>query len=57
MKEKYKRVAKLVISIVVANLAGIIGSVFTSSAIPSWHSTLTKPLSVSSNYIKGIKKY
>lgn len=34
---------KLVIAIVVSELAGIIGSVFTVSAIPNWYSTLVKP--------------
>ena len=34
---------KLVIAIVVSELAGIIGSVFTISAIPNWYSTLVKP--------------
>jgi len=34
---------KLVIAIVVSELAGIIGSFFTVSAIPSWYTTLAKP--------------
>ncbi len=34
---------KLVIAIVVSELAGIIGSFFTVSAIPNWYSTLIKP--------------
>lgn len=34
---------KLVIVIAVSELAGIIGSVFTVSAIPNWYSTLIKP--------------
>ncbi len=34
---------KLVIAVVVSELAGIIGSVFTISAIPNWYSTLAKP--------------
>jgi benzodiazapine receptor len=34
---------KLVIAIVVSELAGIIGSVFTISAIPTWYATLVKP--------------
>ncbi len=34
---------KLVIAIVVTQLAGIIGSLFTFSAIPTWYATLTKP--------------
>ena len=34
---------KLVTAIVVSELAGIIGSIFTISAIPNWYTTLTKP--------------
>jgi tryptophan-rich sensory protein len=34
---------KLVIAIVVAELAGVIGSVFTVSAIPNWYAGLVKP--------------
>ncbi len=34
---------KLIIAIVVTQLAGIIGSLFTFSAIPTWYATLTKP--------------
>jgi len=34
---------KLVIAIVVSELAGVIGSVFTVSAIPTWYAGLVKP--------------
>ncbi len=34
---------KFIIAIVVSELAGIIGSVFTSSSIPTWYATLTRP--------------
>ncbi|MEK7074454.1 MAG: TspO/MBR family protein [Patescibacteria group bacterium] len=34
---------KLVIAIVVSELAGVIGSVFTISAIPNWYAGLVKP--------------
>jgi len=34
---------KLVIAIGISEMAGIIGSVFTISAIPNWYSTLVKP--------------
>ena len=35
---------KLIIAIVVSELAGIIGSFFTAWAIPSWYSDLIKPV-------------
>ena len=34
---------KLVIAIVVSELAGVIGSIFTVAAIPTWYATLAKP--------------
>lgn len=34
---------KFVISILMCQLAGIIGSLFTSSSIPTWYATLNKP--------------
>jgi len=40
---KLSNFLKLVIAIVVAELAGVIGSVFTVSAIPSWYAGLVKP--------------
>ncbi len=35
--------SKLVISIIISQLAGIIGSIFTTSEIPNWYSNLIKP--------------
>ncbi|MBI2064836.1 MAG: tryptophan-rich sensory protein [Candidatus Yanofskybacteria bacterium] len=35
--------AKLLIAVGISELAGILGTVFTVSAIPNWYSTLTKP--------------
>lgn len=34
---------KLAIAIIVSQLAGVIGSVFTVSSIPTWYATLQKP--------------
>lgn len=34
---------KLIVFIAVAELAGILGSIFTFSAIPTWYNTLVKP--------------
>lgn len=34
---------KLIIAVVVSEVAGIIGSIFTISAIPAWYATLVKP--------------
>ncbi len=35
---------KLVIAIVVSEAAGIIGSIFTASAIPTWYAGIVKPV-------------
>lgn len=41
MKPLYRKIA---IMIVIAELAGIVGSVFTAPAIGEWYSTLEKPM-------------
>ena len=38
-----RTIFKLVIAVVVSELAGVIGSVFTVPAIPTWYATLVKP--------------
>ena len=44
---------KLVISIAVCLLAGIIGSVFTTPSIPTWYAALNKPSFNPPNWIFG----
>lgn len=44
---------KLVIAIAVSLLAGIIGSVFTTSSVSSWYLTLTKPDLNPPSYVFG----
>ena len=45
MKSKinFQNVVKLIVAIVVAELAGIIGSVFTTSSIAGWYTSIIKP--------------
>src|SRR3989344_335854 len=38
-----KNIIRLIITITISELAGIIGSIFTFSAIPTWYATLAKP--------------
>jgi len=38
-----RNIVKLVVSIVACQCAGVIGSVFTTPAIPNWYATLEKP--------------
>jgi tryptophan-rich sensory protein len=40
---KIQTLCKLVVAIAVCQLAGIIGSIFTFSEIPTWYATLVKP--------------
>ena len=43
IKIKFAEILKLVISIIICESAGFIGSLFTTPAIPSWYATLVKP--------------
>lgn len=42
-KNRLLEVAKLVASIVICQLAGLVGSVFTTPSIPTWYAALRKP--------------
>lgn len=42
---------KLIISLVACQCAGLIGSIFTVSAIPTWYSTLQKPSFTPPNWL------
>jgi translocator protein len=44
---------QLIISIVICQLAGVVGSIFTMSAIPTWYATLKKPSFNPPNWIFG----
>lgn len=48
-----KNFFKLLFSIMICELAGIIGSVFTVSSIPTWYAGLNKPVFNPPNYIFG----
>ena len=48
---KIKDILKLGISIVLCQLAGFLGSLFTTSAIPTWYETLDKPFFTPPNWI------
>ncbi len=45
------KTAKLVISIVICLLAGFLGSLFTTPAIPTWYAGLIKPVFSPPNYL------
>ena len=49
--KKLKDVSKLLISIVVCQCAGLIGSLFTVTAISTWYSTLEKPSFTPPNWL------
>lgn len=44
-------ILKLIISIVICQLAGVIGSLFTRPAIPTWYATLRRPSFTPPNWI------
>ena len=47
------KIYKLVISIGVSLLAGVVGSIFTVSAIQNWYATLQKPAFSPPNWVFG----
>ena len=42
-KIRLSEILKFLISIIICELAGVIGSIFTTPAIPRWYATLIKP--------------
>lgn len=44
---------KLIISIVICQLAGVIGAIFTMDSIPTWYATLNKPSFNPPNWVFG----
>ena len=48
---KLRDIFKLLISIVACQCAGLIGSFFTTAAIPTWYATLEKPLFTPPNWL------
>jgi len=40
---KYAKIVKLITAVAIAELAGIVGSFFTVSSIPTWYAALNKP--------------
>jgi benzodiazapine receptor len=50
---KIKSWSKLLAAILICQLAGIIGSLFTFSSIPTWYVTLNKPFFSPPNYLFG----
>ena len=48
---KINNFLKLVIAIIITELAGIIGSIFTVAAIPTWYAALSKPALNPPNWI------
>jgi len=48
-----KRAAGIIVAVVVCELAGIIGSVFTTPSIPGWYAGIVKPSFNPPNWIFG----
>ena len=44
-------ILKLVASVILCQIAGFLGSLFTTSAIPTWYKTLNKPFFTPPNWI------
>ena len=50
-KEKSTAIIQLIISIIACQFAGVIGSIFTTPAIPGWYATLDKPAFTPPNWL------
>ncbi len=50
---KAKEIGLIILFVVVCQMAGIIGSVFTFDAIPGWYSTLERPDFAPPNWVFG----
>ena len=50
---KIVNILRLIVSILICQLAGFIGSIFTTPAIPTWYESLKKPLFNPPNWIFG----
>lgn len=48
---KLVEIVKLLLSLIVCQLAGVVGSVFTTPAIPAWYATLKKPAFTPPNWL------
>lgn len=48
---KAKDIIKLIVSIALCQLAGVVGSVFTTPAIPTWYAGLKKPFFTPPNWL------
>lgn len=48
-----KRIVKLAVAIGVCEMAGLVGSIFTLSAIPTWYASLVKPAFSPPNWVFG----
>ncbi len=46
-----RKIIRLVASVIICNLAGIIGSIFTTSSIPTWYASINKPAFNPPNWI------
>ncbi len=48
---RFREILKLVASVTLCQLAGFLGSLFTTPAIPTWYATLKKPFFTPPNWI------
>ena len=48
---RFPEILKLVASVILCQLAGFLGSLFTAPAIPTWYATLKKPFFTPPNWI------
>jgi len=47
------KIVRLIVSIAICQLAGMIGGIFTYSSIPTWYAVLRKPIFIPPNWVFG----
>jgi tryptophan-rich sensory protein len=51
--KKLKKVVKLILAIVICNLAGVVGTFFTSPSVRTWYTTIQRPSFSPPNWVFG----
>ncbi|MBW3014172.1 tryptophan-rich sensory protein [Candidatus Woesearchaeota archaeon] len=51
--KKIRKVVELLIAIIICNIAGVIGAIFTSPSVRTWYTTIQKPSFSPPNWIFG----
>jgi len=51
MKTNINKIVKIIAAVLICELAGIVGSIFTTPSIPTWYASLSKPTFAPPNWL------